>query len=689
MDKTLNERFAALKAKASNDPKGIDSIVDAVGDEDAFIQKVVEKIMSKMDAQDGAGKYKVDAKGTNKKEAAYSRVLSLVKKAFDMPGAAPAMGAPAAGGMSPMDPLFGETPSGEAAEASVPELAPVQKLEEEAKSFGDPALDALVNVIELLIKKDMGGALPDAAAPAGPAAPMADDMGAGSPPPADASGEDAPLFGGAPVEEAETESEDPSPFGGEEKPAEKKEKSGDKKSDDKKSGDEKPEEKIEARLRALVSLPAPERIARAAQLRQLAEVAESGELPAFMKDDAEKDEDKEDKMDKEAMKTVLRAALAALEMEEKGKGESEKTDEMPADPEERTKEQEKLASLDRKAKVLQHLASLKLQKEATVDGKSMATPAGVPKAEGTVEDNLSGDAKVQYQNALGEVNLGEIQTKKQKLPSDESHGDEAVMYAGNTPGEHMVIQTESDSSKGVNNKRVQQDMATNSIPAEPHSPTEMSSDKGSHQKEKAWDKAVAESDTTPSGPRLVGLASSTDLVGRAVKLARLAQEKGVVASEDQFDELVTRYASFSNEKFAMQVEVIEEMPTVNASMRKQSEDAIWADNEAVMDDEEHPEKVNKDKMPEKKEAALLATAKETAKVHGLKPTAGVARYLTTVSDGGSVVGVRPPMPMVRNERFAALADPDLFNWKGVTTAWLEAERNGTLDQKGQRNSAEL
>jgi len=688
MDKKIIERLAALRAKASADPKGIDSIVDSVSDDDAFIQKVVEKIMSKMDAQDGAGKYSVDAHATNKKQAALDRAIALLKMAFDDPGAPASMPpAPDPSGMSPMDSLFGETPGGEAVESKMPELAPVQKLEDEATKFGDPALDALVNVIELLIKKDMGNKLPEEAAPAGPTAPMANDAPP-SDPMADDAGDSKPPFGGEsskPKSDDKKEDKD----GGDDKkpPFAKKSEGDDDDSKDDESDDEAPaddeKKSVEARLQALVSLPKEERLARAAQLRKLAEVAESGELPAFMKKDKD-DEDDEEMMDKEAMKVVLRAALAALEA-----GENDKKYTDGASPEEHAEKADELekeaAQSDRKSKVLAHLAKLRLQKQATVDGKSMSTPKEVPSPEGTVDDQLSGDAKIQYSPNTADRALSTIETKKQKLPSDQSHGDEAVMYAGNNPEAIREVQTEKDSTKGATNKRVLKDMGTAVQPDHPVSPTEeMEMGAGSHQKEKDWEKAKSESDTTPSGPRLVGLASETDRAVRALKLARVAQAKGMIATDDQFDELVTRYASYDNAKFAMAVEVVNETPARTASRVVKAQEAVFEDNNAMEENADMEEGA-----PKAKEASLLASAKQKAEALGIRPSAGLNRPIVSVADGGNVMGVRPPMPQVRNERFAVLADPDMFNWKGVTTAFLEAERNGTLDQKTQRTSQEL
>jgi ribosomal protein S20 len=694
MDKKMLARIAALRAKAGVDPKNIDGMTDAVGTEQKEIAGLVEKIMTKMDAKDGAGKYHLAA---NQRKA-LKTFASLVSTAFGVdpmaagappaPSPAPAPAGGGAGAPGPMDAAFGETPAIESADAQNPAVAPLEAAEEAAKSFGDPAIDALFNIIELLIKKDAGDddstvdaipALNGGADDAGPGADapfggddaaLGDDAGAPPPFGGDDAGSDdaapapkkdsAPKAEGdkpAPKEKSEDSSSDKDSNEGDDS------EESDDKSDDK---EDKPEEKIEAaaelfllrkkisaakaeldaigRVKALSILPKEQRLAKAAAFRKLAEAMEKGEMPQFLEENSNQKKE-EEPMDKSALKDAMKAVLAALEA-----GENDEKYVQEADPEKESEKGEELAkdaSLDRKSKVLAHLAKLRITK-ANVDGKSMATPKEVPSPEGTVEDTDHGDAKIQYQDALGGVNLGEIQTKKQKLPTDKNmSGEAAEIYQGNNPEAQQTIQTEKDSSKDVNNKKTLSDMGTAVQPDHPVSPTEKESGAGSHQKEKTWEKAKSESDTTPTGPRLVGLAQ------RVLKLARLAESKGVIKTAAQFDELLEKYAEFDDVKLATLEEVYAELPSVTATKTVKA-DGVWEDNEAVTDaEEESPE------TPSEKVEAAMASGPRT-----------VRRAASADAGEGHSAGIKRPISMTasseisRSGRFDGLKNN--MPWSGPT-----------------------
>lgn len=610
--KSIKERLAALTAKASEDPKNIDGLVDAVSEDDAFIQKVVEKIMGKMDAKDGAGSYSVPATAPSKKEAALSKVVALLAKAF--------------GEESPMDQAFGETPAEETAEAKIPELAPIEDLEHTSEKLGDPALDALVNVIEMLIKKDMGkNDMPslkkdDAAEEKAGAEEKSAEAPAAPFPPKKSKPPKSEESGPA-KEDSEKESE-PKMDEEEEKPE---------------SDDAAEEKEVKARLNSLFSLPKAARLEKASNLRKLAEMMENDNKPDFLKGDAEEDDKKDDEtMDKAAIKYALLHLIEALDNSEKNV--------FPADPEDRKdveeEKEEKEEEDDRKAKVVAHLAKLRMQRTATVDGKSEPTPKEMPKSTETVESPLKGDAPIAYAPATADRPISTIETKKQKLPTDATHGDEAEVYFGDTPESKREVQTEKDSAKGVTNKRTTKDMGTYLQPDHPVAPTEKETGDGSHQKAKDWETAKAESDKTPTGDRLVGLAS-------AIELARLAQAKGLVATEQQYDELVVRYASLNETRFTLQKEAIEMVPTPETRSVK-ANDATFEDNGAVED--------VYDESPETPSAKKVARKPGNDQV-GLETTAGLKSPITLRS-------VDSTPRISRGSKFAALAN---LGWETIET----------------------
>jgi hypothetical protein len=561
----LESRYKRLKqVRAYLEPGKVSNIVDSVSPEEASIKNVVEKLMSLMDAEDGLGKYKVASKAVAKK-----KLTSLVRKAF-------------AEDAHEAD----ESPMEEAKDLQNPILHPVEDLEHEVQSMDDEHLTHEVEQLEDDLKQQMAGH---------------DDE--------------------TPVEE------------------------------------EKPELSPEHKMALLMTLPKQKRFAKAANLRALAnalEMAEhevsndnfinnteksdealandyQGEEEGSMKDtgkttaalkatlrqliaaseevsnEDEEAQDEEPKRDEEmereaVLKLALRHLLASVEDMENAEDESEDEaeDEAEAKAEEEAKDEEEAETeeptMEEKRAILRaRLASLR--KSASVDGKDMKTPKEVPSPSGTTEDNLKGDAKIQYSTATGESGLDVILDKREKLPTDKqvAGNDEPneVYFSSAPTSDHIT--TETDSSKDVNNKRVLKDEGTAVQKAEPASPNDnMEMGAGSHQKEKDWEKAKAESDVTPTGDRLVGLAeivkSRTD---RAMKLASKMAARGLIKTEAQLHEQVVKFATMDDEVFEKVAEFFEstgikkkaEFPE-DFKKEEKAEDSDDEDDDSDMEEED-------------------------------------------------------------------------------------------------------
>lgn len=563
----LEQRYAALKQAAfESDPLKIDDIVDRVPEDSGNIQDAVEEIMKKMQAKDDLGKYKVPAPT---KTAAFKNAIAAFVKAFE----------------------FGfdskETAEEETHDLHNPVLHPVEDLEEEVRTLDDKQLESLVEKIEELMKKDLNKEHAKEA------------------------------------NNSEHESEKEMP-----------------KSDDKSNVT------AAQRLANLLSAPKDTRLAKAAELRALAKAlegpkdekepkeetqeqpAKSDERAELTKELAKPYEDKDD--EKEHKEANLRAyakklkkfaikVLAELDDEDEkdeevkdekkdkkeashkviakdldeSKGgkpnwlqEAEEKAEGKEDEKKDDKKEDEMA--EKKARLVQHLQTLR--KNATVDGRNMPTPKEVPKSEGTTEDTLKGDAKVQYQRSSGDAPQDEIFTKREKLPIDKEVAgtdEPKAIYQGNTSEALREPQTEVDSAKGVNNKRELKDMGVAYQPSAPHMVTEMSVG-DEEKKPKDWEKAKSESDTTPSGPRLKGLEAN-EIIGRttrALKLVKAMHQKGMVNTEDQFEELVARYASFDDDKFESQKELVDNTPGVKHESKPEAKKSTPVKHEEETEDED-------------------------------------------------------------------------------------------------------
>ena len=549
----LEQRYFTLRA--AMEPGKVGNIVDGVSPEDADIEKTVEKIMSLMQAEDGAGKYHTAAK-----------VYDIVKKAFGE--------------------HEHESPVEEAADLHDPVLHPVEDLEHEVQTMDDDKLSHEVEQLESDMKHKLHS--------------------------------------------------------------------------------ETPELSPEHKMALLMNLPAQKRLAKAANLRALADALdadmrevsnenagtdkanaslandyenqEAGSMEDVKasvkktlkqliaasedmdmeKEDAKEVKEDEKEMDKEAvLKLALKHLLASIEdTEEKTEPETkeEKDDEKEdaETPEEEEKGDEPSFE-ERKAILKARLASLK--KSANVDGKNMKTPKDVPNPAGTTEDQLKGDAKIQYSTATGESGLGEIHERREKIPNDKmtAGADEPnEVYQANHPVGNHEVQTESDSAKDVNNKRSLKDEGVAVQKAEPAPPSEnMELGAGSHQKAKDWEKAKSESDVTPSGDRLVGLADMKTRIERAHKLAAEMTQRGLITSEAQLTEQVIKFASMDDNEFKTIAAFVES----TAPKAKTTKKAEFEPFEKKEDKEDEPKDEKEDEEHEDEPAVKEAAAIRRVAAH--------------------------------------------------------------------------
>ncbi|CAK9251731.1 unnamed protein product [Sphagnum jensenii] len=638
----LEARYQALReVAAALEPGKVSGIVDKVGPEQADIQGVIVSIMKLMDAEGGIGSYHT------------ASIKTLLKKAYEMADA-------------------GENPESEAMDFKDPAMHMAEDLEHEVQTMDDHRLIQEVQQLEQHMKEDLaklpGGSSP-AAAPAPHAAPAAAPMAPPAPAPhaapvAPKSESPFPPKGAeSPDGDTGDSSFPPKKKESTEKPEAKKEapakdESSEESEDDEK--DDKPEMKAEARLALLMSLPKEKKLAKAASLRALAGVLESDVVPVSQdnemnevgtnpelkshyesqgegsmkdvkaaalkstvrellaaleeeKEDDKKEDDKE--MDKEAvLKLALRHLHASIEDMQEAK-----------DDEDDDSEEDKEPSMEeRKAILKARLASMK--RTATVDGKSMKTPKEVPSPSGTTEDNLKGDAKIQYSTTSGEEGLDVINDRRTPNKKDKQvagNDEPNSLYSSNNPAkDRYEPTTESDSSKDVNNKRVLKDMGEavqNSAPTSPTDHMEMGS--GSHQKEKSWEKAKSESDTTPTGDRLVGLAGLKEIIktrtDRAVKLAGQMAGLGLIKTESQLGEKIAELASMDDDLFTSVASFLNNSITKDTSVRRPGKTAgelppwLDKDKDGEPDVDENEEDDDSEEESEKKEAGLVRRASKS------------------------------------------------------------------------------
>ena len=457
-------RLKTLLVKAFQEEGKVGSIVDAVGPEEASIKGVVEKLMTLMQAENGAGKYSV---ASLKKQKA----LAFLKKANEF--------------------LDGEeTPLEEAHDLENPIMHPLEDLEHEIQTMDD---DQLINDVELLehhMKQDLGEEMPP-------------DFGIHN-------NEEMPQNEMPPQEEQMME------LNPEQKmalllhaPAQVKKAKA-------------------ASLRALAgvledaALPVSNNadggndidnthgeIADHYESQEAGSMIDSekpavnaAELNAKVKTLVAAFAAKDDSSENAAiMKLALQVLSSELESDEandeeatseekKDEDEAEKTEEAKgAFPNDESEDAHTASMNEKKAILRAKLEQTKRGKEvvATVDGRVMKTPKEIPSPEGTSEDVLSGDAPIQYQTATSENADQQIFKGKQKVPgykptagTDEPN----EVYQGNTPESNKEVDSSNDSSKNLNKERALKDMEPAVQKAEPNPQNEMidHNNAGTHQR---------------------------------------------------------------------------------------------------------------------------------------------------------------------------------------------------------------
>lgn len=603
----LEGRYTQLR-RAALEPGKVGNVVDAVSPDQADIKNVVEKIMSIMQTQDGLGKYHV----------AKAQVAALLKQAFE---GAEELGAP----------HEQESPQEEEADLNNPVMHQVEDLEHEVQSMDDAKLMQEVNQLEHDMKQDLHQVAPEEGAPEGG-------------PPALSAEHKLALLLSLPINARKV------------KAAKLRALAGVLDSDEREVSNDNSIDNTEKSDEALVNDYKDEEDGSMKDVGKVAALKNTlRQLIAASEDIDNEDDNKaddEDGMDKEAvLKLALKHLKASID-EEYGDDEPEEEHEEAEErdePEEEKEEAKPFGLDERKAILKARLESLRRQ--ANVDGRSMTTPKEVPSPSGTTEDNLKGDAKIQYSTATGDTSLDEIHDRRQKIPKDKQvAGNEEpnAVYQSNSPTKDRYEPTsETDSSKEVGNKRVLPDMGTAVQKAEPASPPdEMESGAGSHQKAKDWERAKNESDTTPSGDRLVGLAELVEVrTDRAVRLAGEMSKRGLITTEAQLREQIVTLASMNDEKFAAIQEVVSKtsIPTTTRPSRKanfEDENASIppARDEMPRDDEEDEDN-GRDEEPQFREARSVRRVSDSGETGSIRRTASKE----------SSKGIRTALSLTTNE----------------------------------------
>jgi hypothetical protein len=437
-------------------------------------------------------------------------------------------------------------------------------------------------------------------------------------------------------------------------------------------------------------------------LRQLIAASEEVEKEKENEEEEKEDEKPEEaeEMDKQAvLKLALRHLLASVEdMEEQAAekadddDEDEKEDEAEKEDEEKedeADEKHEASQAEKRAILRAHLATLRQQKIANVDGKTMSTPKEVPSPSGTTEDQLKGDAKIQYAPALGETGTDAIQERRQKIPTDKpvagtDEPNELYFSNKSVPGDEKLT-SEKDSSKDVNNKRILKDEQPAVFVNH-----EIVPGAGTHQKAKDWETAKSESDVTPGGERLKGLAELIQYrTDRAMKLAAKMADAGQIKTQAQLQEQVVRLASLDDDVFAKVAEVFN--GTVQLSKKAEMPENFKA-HEGDPDDKKPPfakkedESEEDDKEEDEDEKPAFFDKKEAARALRRKASPEEDSYGTSIRTASR--GVNKPLLMGGN---VPTAQGSEIAGKLTKLAWSDAvtkaEEQANLDTffKGNTN----
>jgi hypothetical protein len=686
----LEARFKLLRT-AGMDAGKISGIVDKVGPDSPDIASVIVSLMKAMDASPEAGKYHLAARK--------NRLARILKTAMDMVE----------------NPDSDESPQEEAMDFQDPAMHMVEDLEHEVQTMDDHRLIKEVKQLEQHMKEDLAKMPPEHEHEAPPPFPPKDDK---EKPELSAEGRLALLMSLPKSKRTAKASQLRALANTLEKDI--RDVSQDNEMDEHSGPHELAADYEDEEMGSMKDV-------KAADLKKtvkkiLAAMDESAE--------EEKEEEKEDKEDEKveaAMKLALRHLIASIEDMEDADKEDEKEEKEEEDDkegmskeagmppwlkdkeddkedddkeDEEDKEKDSEPTFDEKKAILRARLQTLKRSTANVDGKTMKTPKEVPSPSGTTEDNLKGDAKIQYQNTLGGTSLDEIQMKRQKVKEDPriaGNDEPNAIYYSNAPSTLEDRATrDSDSSKGVNNKRVLKDegqAVQSSTPGAGLDQMEMGA--GSHQKEKAWEKAKSESDTTPHNDRMYGEASLKELIklrtARASKLASHMANMGMISTESQITEKIAELASLDDDGFNLVASFIPKTAPASSSRTRRGSDfefgednddsphhAVHHDEGANDDAEKDEEEVEEDRGY--KEAGLVRRASansRTASATSKMVNKSVNKGLKTPLLSGLEDVVSQRNSTIGRSRDGLVNKLASLGWKNDD---LEAKRSKFLDE---------
>jgi hypothetical protein len=222
----------------------------------------------------------------------------------------------------------------------------------------------------------------------------------------------------------------------------------------------------------------------------------------------------------------------------------------------------------------------------------------VPGTKETTEDQLMGDAKIQYSTATGDGNY-EVHPKRQDVPRDtEMAGTEepnavfqsskpmppkemATMEGGAVKSDPRILE---DGQSATYNQYNDNGMVVG--------------DAGTHQNAQEWAKVKEESDMTPSGDRLVGLAELNAIVAarteRAVKLASTMSSKGLIKTEAQLREQISKLASMDDDTFGKYAEFVSDIVKTAEEDKKDGHKPQWLIDAQMAAEKKEEAKKDKD-----------------------------------------------------------------------------------------------
>ena len=403
-------------------------------------------------------------------------------------------------------------------------------------------------------------------------------------------------------------------------------------------------------------------------------------------EDKNKEDEKEDKLDKEANQD--------LDESEGGKPNWLQDKEEEAEKKEDKSDEKKDESLEEKKARLRDRVRSNMRKVATVDGKHMETPKEVPTAEGTTEDTLKGDTKVQYSSNSGEKGLMYV-TPKHEVPSKDEQVAGSVepnaIYQSNSGGKNLYAPTkEEDSAKEVTNKRVLGDNESAVQKSVPSSPNDaMEKGEGSHSKALEWASEKEKADMTPHGDRLVGLASIIkERTTRASKLVSRMYSAGMIKTESQFAEEIAKYAAYDDNEFKIAESI---MSNIGGNVKTSSKHVAAEENMHDHDDDKDEDEKYEEDM--KKEARMQRRASarvsdHDGEVRSIKNIAaqnqGLRHPLLLSSDNGDYNPGKSEFSNRVAESLKGLTDPIVVANSSLSI--LDKQANGEINLESFRRN---